>query len=211
VDGGIRFLSNVNGLWLLQESRRVWASAGTPLTYAELTALAAASAPYRSLIDTDHPSLLSPGDLPSRIAALCRMTGQPVPDGPGATARCVLDSLACKYRWVLERASALSGQPVRTVHVVGGGAANQLLCQLTADVTGLPVVAGPVEATAIGNLLIQIISDGGLRDLQEGRELVRSAVPVRRYEPSDGARGAPDGYDRFLGVLAHLAPDPAAP
>lgn len=209
-DGGIRFLSNVNGLWLLQESRRVWASAGAPLTYAELASLAARSAPFRSLIDTDHPSLLSPGDLPSRIADLCRATGQPVPDGPGPTARCVLDSLACKYRWVLERAGVMSGQPVRTVHVVGGGAANELLCQLTADVTGLPVVAGPVEATAIGNLLVQIIADGGLRDLQEARELVRSSFPVRRYEPSSPAQGASDAYDRFGDVMARLDPDPAA-
>ena len=204
VDGGIRFLSNVNGLWLLQESRRVWASAGAALTYGELTSLAARSAAYRSLIDTDHPSLLSPGDLPSRISDLCRTTGQPVPDGPGAIARCVLDSLACKYRWVLERAGALSGQPVRTVHLVGGGAANELLCQLTADVTGLPVIAGPVEATAIGNLLVQIISDGGLRDLQEARELVRSTVPVRRYEPTSEAASAADAYGRFTDVMATL-------
>jgi rhamnulokinase len=209
VDGGIRFLSNVNGLWLLQESRRVWEAAGTALTYAELTSLAARSVPYRSLIDTDHPSLLSPGDLPRRIASLCRATGQPVPDGPGATARCVLDSLACKYRWVLERAGAMSGQPVRTVHVVGGGAANGLLCQLTADVTGKPVIAGPVEATAIGNLLVQILADGGLRDLQEARELVRSAVPVRRYEPTSEAGGAGDAYGRFTDVMARLEPDPA--
>jgi rhamnulokinase len=212
VDGGIRFLSNVNGLWLLQESRRVWAGQGVALSYAELTSLAARSAPYRSLIDTDHPTLLSPGDLPSSIADLCRVTGQPVPDGPGATARCVLDSLACKYRWVLEQAGALTGQPVRTVHVVGGGAANELLCQLTADVTGLPVVAGPVEATAIGNLLVQIIGDGGLRDLEEGRELVRAAVPVRRHDPAEGAGGAgaaADAYGRFRDVLARLEPDRA--
>ena len=210
VDGGIRFLSNVNGLWLLQESRRVWASAGAALTYAELTALAARSAPYRSLIDTDHPSLRSPGDLPSRIAALCRLTGQPVPEGAGAIARCVLDSLACKYRWVLERAGAMAGQPVRTVHVVGGGAANELLCQLTADVTGLPVIAGPVEATAIGNLLVQIIGDGGLRDLQEARALVRSSVSLGRYEPAAETRGAAAAYDRFGDVMARLEPDPAA-
>jgi rhamnulokinase len=210
VDGGIRFLSNVNGLWLLQESRRVWASAGAALTYAELTALAARSAPYRSLIDTDHPSLRSPGDLPSRIAALCQMTGQLVPEGAGEIARCVLDSLACKYRWVLERAGAMAGQPVRTVHVVGGGAANELLCQLTADVTGLPVIAGPVEATAIGNLLVQIIGDGGLRDLQEARALVRSSVSLRRHEPAADARAAADAYDRFGDVMARLEPDPAA-
>ncbi len=180
----------------------MWRNRGTSLSYADLTALAAGSVPYRSLIDPDHPSLRSPGDVPRRIAALCRQAGQPVPDGPGATARCVLDSLACKYRWVLERAGAMSGQPVRTVHVVGGGAANELLCQLTADVTGLPVIAGPIEATAIGNLLLQIVADGGLSDLQEARELVRSAVPVRHYEPKSEAGGAPDAYDRFQAVIA---------
>jgi rhamnulokinase len=208
--GGIRFLSNVNGLWLLQESRRVWRGSGTPLSYAELTALAARSAPYRSLIDPDHPSLLSPGDLPRRIAALCRTTGQPVPDTPGAIARCVLDSLACKYRWVLERAGEVSGRPVRTVHVVGGGAANEVLCQLTADVTGWPVFAGPVEATAIGNLLVQIIADGGLSGLAQARDLVRASVALRRYEPAGRTAGAAAAYDRFREVMARLAPDHAA-
>ena len=210
VGGGIRFLSNVNGLWLLQEARRVWARGGDPLDYAELTALAAGSAPYRSLIDPDHPSLLSPGDVPRRIAALCRAAGQPVPDGPGETARCVLDSLACKYRWVLERASAVSGQSLRTVHVVGGGAANQVLCQLTADLTGLPVIAGPVEATAIGNVLVQIMADGGLDGLAEARALVRSSVPLRRHEPSAETAEAEAGYDRFREVMTLLAPDHAA-
>jgi rhamnulokinase len=210
VGGGIRFLSNVNGLWLLQESRRVWAGGGNPLSYAELTALAARSAPYRSLIDPDHPSLLSPGDVPRRIATLCRATGQPVPDGPGEVARCVLDSLACKYRWVLERASAVSGQPLRTVHVVGGGAANEVLCQLTADLTGLPVVAGPVEATALGNLLVQIMADGGLSGLAEARALVRSSVPLRRHEPGGETAEAEACYDRFRKVMARLAPEHAA-
>jgi rhamnulokinase len=210
VGGGIRFLSNVNGFWLLQESRRVWAAEGKPFSYSELTALAARSAPYRSFIDPDHPSLLSPGDLPRRIAALCRRTGQPVPHEPGAITRCVLDSLACKYRWVLEGASAISGQPLRTVHVVGGGAANELLCQLTADLTGLPVVAGPVEATAIGNLLVQIMADGGLAGLPEARALVRSSFALRRHEPAGERTGAEAGYERFRTVMARLAPEDAA-
>jgi rhamnulokinase len=210
VGGGIRFLSNVNGLWLLQESRRVWANGGSPPSYADLTALAARAAPYRSLIDPDHPSLRSPGDVPRRIAGLCRTTGQPVPDGPGAIARCVLDSLACKYRWVLERASAISGQPLRTVHVVGGGAANEVLCQLTADLTGLPVVAGPVEATAIGNLLVQLMADGGVSGLDEARALVRASVPLRRHEPAAETSGAEAGYERFRKVMASLAPEHAA-
>jgi rhamnulokinase len=210
VGGGIRFLSNVNGLWLLQESRRVWASAGNSLSYTEIAALAARSVPYRSLIDPDHPSLLSPGDVPRRIAALCRATGQPVPDGPGAMARCVLDSLACKYRWVLERASAISGQPLRTVHVVGGGAANEVLCQLTADLTGLPVVAGPVEATAIGNLLVQIMADGGVDGLPEARALVRSSVSLRHHEPTSETVEAEACYERFRAVMARLVPEDAA-
>jgi rhamnulokinase len=209
VGGGIRFQSNVNGLWLLQEARRVWADGGDPLGYAELTALAAGAEPYRSLIDPDHPSLLSPGDLPRRIAVLCRATGQPVPEGPGPIARCILDSLACKYHWVLERASTVSGQPLRTVHIVGGGAANEVLCQLTADLTGLPVVAGPVEATAIGNLLVQIMADGALGDLAEARAVVRASVTLRRHEPGDPGR-AEAGYGRFRDVMARLAPGHAA-
>jgi rhamnulokinase len=210
VGGRIRFLSNVNGLWLLQESRRVWASGGNPLGYAELTAQAARSTPYRSLIDPDHPSLLSPGDIPRRIADLCRATGQPIPEGPAAIARCVLDSLACKYRWVLERASTVSGQPLRTVHVVGGGAANEVLCQLTADLTGMPVVAGPREATAIGNLLVQIMADGGLSGLAEARAVVRSSVQLRHYQPAGNSAGADAAYDRFGEVMARLAPEHAA-
>ncbi|GAA0266342.1 rhamnulokinase family protein [Cryptosporangium japonicum] len=205
VGGRFRFLSNVNGLWLLQESRRVWASAGHALGYSELTALAAGSAPYRSLIDPDHPSLLSPGDLPGRIAALCRLTGQPVPVGPAEVTRCILDSLACKYHWVLTRAAAVSGQRIRTVHLFGGGAANTVLCRLTAELTGLPVVAGPNEATAIGNLLVQVMADGKLSDLSEARAVVRSSVPLRRYEPTDGSTGADAAYARFRDVVTRLA------
>lgn len=205
VGGRIRFLSNVNGLWLLQEARRVWARGADPLGYAELAGMAATATAYRSVIDPDHPSLLSPGDVPRSIAALCRATGQPVPDDAAATVRCILDSLACKYRWVLERASALTGRPLRTVHVVGGGAANALLCRLTADQTGVPVVAGPVEATAIGNLLVQIMADGGLDGLEQARALVRGSVGLRRHEPAADRTGAEAGYARFGEVMARLA------
>ena len=201
VGGTVRFLSNVNGLWLLQECRRAWTTAGEPPSYAALIAHAREARPYRSLIDPDHPSLLGPGDMPSRIAARCRATGEPEPRNRGEVVRCVLDSLACTYRWVLDRATALVGHPVGVVHIVGGGAANPLLCQQTADVTGLPVVAGPVEATGVGNLLVQAMADGRLAGLPDIRAVVRASFPLRRYGPADHGGAAEDAYGRFPQVL----------
>ena len=207
VGGTVRFLSNVNGLWLLQECRRTWTTAGAPPSYAALIALARQAQPYRSLIDPDHPSLLGPGDMPARIAARCRATGEPVPGTPGEVVRCVLDSLACTYRWVLDRATALVGHPVEVVHIVGGGAANPLLCQQTADVTGRPVVAGPVEATGVGNLLVQAMADGGLDGLPDIRAVVR-----RRSRCGATARPAARGGGgrlRSLPAAARGPPDKA--
>jgi len=202
VDGTVRFLSNVNGLWLLQECRRAWATAGESPSYAALIEHAGRAQPYRSLIDPDHPSLLGPGDMPARIAARCRAIGEPVPETRGDVVRCVLDSLACKYRWVLDRATALVGHPVEVIHVVGGGAADPLLCQQTSDVTGLPVVAGPVEATGVGNLLVQAMADGQIDGLPDIRAVVRASFPLRSYGPGERRRVAEDAYGRFPQLLA---------
>ncbi|MGI5131196.1 rhamnulokinase [Pseudonocardia sp. CA-107938] len=202
----VRFLSNVNGLWLLQECRRTWTTAGEGPSYAALVAAADRAQPYRSLIDPDHPSLLGAGDMPALIAARCRATGEQVPGTQGEVVRCVLDSLACKYRWVLDQAAALVGRPVDVVHVVGGGAANSLLCQLTADVTGRPVVAGPVEATGVGNLLVQAMADGRLDGLADIRAVVRASFPLRSHDPAGRRGAAEDAYGRFRRLLA----DPGA-
>ena len=186
VDGTVRYLRNVMGLWLLQECLRAWGPS------ADLSALltAAQHAPARrSLVDAADPVFLAPGAMPERIAEACRSCGQPVPRDRAETVRCILDSLAEAYRRALHEAAALSGRRITHVHIVGGGALNTLLCQLTADATGLPVIAGPVEAAAVGNLLIQARAAGaldGAGDLAELRALVSRTQQLRRYEPSRG-------------------------
>src|SRR5215213_5234195 len=181
--GTTRFLKNVMGLWLLQECRRNWARQGREYSYEELTRFAEEAPMDGPLVDPDHPLFLSPGDMPSRIRRLCRTTGQEGPEEPGAMTRCVLESLALKYRWALEKAEEITGRRVGVVHIVGGGARNELLCQLTADATRRLVRAGPVEATALGNLMVQAYAGGWLSSLGEIRESVRRSVEVRDYEP----------------------------
>ncbi|WP_189239148.1 rhamnulokinase [Planomonospora parontospora] len=185
VDGTIRYLRNVMGLWLLQESLRAWGEPDLP----ELLRRAADRPAFASVIDVDDAVFLPPGDMPARIADACRATGQPVPESPAAVVRCVLDSLALAHRRAVRQAQELSGRHVDAVHVVGGGARNALLCQLTADACGLPVVAGPVEATALGNVLVQARAAGvagpGLPEL---RALVRETQDLVRYEPRGDAR-----------------------
>lgn len=184
VAGTVRYLRNVAGLWLLQESLRCWAEAGDPQDLPALLAAAGDVPALRTVVDVDDPAFAPPGDMPARIAAAARRTGQPVPERPAEVARCVLDSLALAYRRAVRTAVALSGRDVEVVHVVGGGARNALLCGLTADATGLPVVAGPVEATAIGNLLTQALALGELSGgLTAMREVVRASVELVTHHP----------------------------
>jgi rhamnulokinase len=185
VDGTVRYLRNVAGLWLLQESLRTWADAGTPQDLATLLAAAADLPALRTVVDVDDPAFAAPGDMPARIAAAARRTRQPVPSTPAEVTRCVLDSLALAYRRAVRCAAALSGRDVDVVHVVGGGARNALLCRLTADATGLPVVAGPVEATAVGNLLTQALALGDLSGgLPAAREVVRASSALVTHRPA---------------------------
>jgi rhamnulokinase len=208
-DDTIRLLRNVMGLWLVQECRRAWRQAGRDLDYDELHRAAREAPADVSLFDPDQPSLLRGGDMPALIAAACTATGQQEPAGPGAIIRSILVSLACKYRLVLERLQSVSGRPIEVVHVVGGGVRNTLLCQLTADVLGLPVLAGPEEATALGNVLVQAHACGELSSLAQMRELVARSVQVERYEPA-GARAAnEETYSRFLSVTGLEAGGPA--
>jgi rhamnulokinase len=184
VDGRIRYLRNVTGLWLLQESMRTWERSGEPQNLGALVSAAAELGVGGPLVDPDDPVFLAPGDMPTRIAAACRASDQVVPETRAELVRCILDSLAAAFARTLRDAVRLSHRDVRVVHLVGGGSQNDLLCQLTADATGLPIIAGPAEATAIGNVVVQARAigsiDGGIETL---RDLVRRTQPLRRFEP----------------------------
>jgi len=196
VCGTFRVLKNITGLWLLQECRKSWAKTRV-YSYDELARLAEGAGAFVSLLDPDHPEFLNPPDMPRAIQGFCQGTGQPVPGETGAFVRAILESLALAYRHALAQLKELSGQAMGRVHVIGGGSRNRLLCQFTADATGLPVVAGPVEATAIGNLLIQAMALGRIKDLEEMRKIVRDSFALALYEPHP----SPDwdaAYDRFL-------------
>jgi rhamnulokinase len=195
VDGTVRYLRNVMGLWVLSESIRTWDAAGLPADLADLLAAAARVPALTTVVDVDDAAFLPPGDMPSRIAAAAARTGQAPPQSQAETVRCILDSLALAYRRAVREAAQLSGQEVAVVHVVGGGVRNELLCQLTADATGLPVVAGPVEAAALGNVLVQARAAGVLTgDLTALRVVGARGQALRRYEPGvlvrDDARWA---------------------
>nr|WP_238355154.1 rhamnulokinase family protein [Kribbella sandramycini] len=188
VDGRIRFLRNVMGLWILQECQRSWADDDL----GQLLREAAAARPFAVLIDPDAPEFLAPGGMPQRITDHIRRTGQEVPQSRGAVVRCILESLALAYRRTLRAAQQIADKPVDVVHVIGGGSQNELLCQLTADACGLPVLAGPVEASALGNVLVQARALGEpLPDLAAMRALVRSTHHLRRYTP----QGKPADWD----------------
>jgi rhamnulokinase len=185
VDGTVRYLRNVSGLWLLQESMRTWRDQGDEQHLPTLLAAAAEVPSLRTVIDVDHPDFTPPGGMPARIARAALASGQPMPSGPAETTRCILDSLALGYRRAVRDAARLSGVDVEVVHLVGGGTRNELLCRLTADATGRPVVAGPTEGTAVGNLLVQALAIGALDGgLPAVREVVAASTPVRRWEPT---------------------------
>jgi rhamnulokinase len=196
VDGTIRYLRNVMGLWPLQECLREWGRPDLP----ELLRDAAREPAFAAVVDLDDPAFLPPGDMAARIAAACRAAGQPAPDGRAAMVRCILDSLALAHRRAVRTAQELSGQHVDVVHIVGGGALNALLCRLTADACELPVLAGPVEATALGNVLVQArtagILHGGLGAL---RALLGDTQEIVRYEPA-GDPAAWRSAERRIGV-----------
>jgi rhamnulokinase len=200
VAGTTRLLKNIMGLWLVQESRRTWARAGRDLSYDELIPRAAASRPFASLVDPDDASFMAPGDMPARLAEFCTRTGQQAPGDEGAFVRCALESLALKYRWTIERLEEILGTTIRTIHVVGGGTKNALLCQFTADACGRPVHAGPIEATAVGNVLLQAMGRGRVGSLADARAIVARSFPVAVYEPRD-ASAWDEAAGRFAGLV----------
>jgi rhamnulokinase len=205
VGGAFRVLRNVAGLWLLQECRREWARQGREFSYDELLARAAEAPPLQALVDPDDAAFAEPGDMPARIRAVCVRGGQPPPEEPGAVARCLLESLALKHAHVLELVREATGLAPTEVHVVGGGARNELLCRWTAEAAGLPVLAGPVEATAVGNLLVQAMALGELATLAEARDVVRASFAPTVHEPQDAERWR-EARERFEELVA--APRP---
>jgi rhamnulokinase len=198
--GTTRLLKNVMGLWLVQECRRAWLREGDAAGYDELAALAAAAA-SGALFDPDLPDLLAPGDMPARIRVACAAAGQDAPGDRPALLRAIFDSLACKYRLVLEQLEQVTGRTIDTVHVIGGGSRNTFLCQLTANVTRRLVLAGPAEAAALGNVLVQMHAFGDVGSPAQMRELVRGSTELRVFEPDAAADTWNALYGRFGAVL----------
>jgi rhamnulokinase len=195
--GTVRFLKNIAGMWLLQECRRAWALEGREYSYDELAQLAAAAPPFTAVIDPD--AFLEPGRMPEKIAEYCRRTGQPAPEPPGPMCRTILESLALRYRQVLESLESLLGRRIERIHIVGGGSRNRVLNQFVADATGRPVIAGPAEATAAGNVAVQAIGAGLLKDLREARDLIRRSFPMTVFEPKPQADWDA-AYQRFCAL-----------
>ena len=185
IDGTYRLLKNVMGLWLVQECRRSFARSGSDLDYGELTRLASAAEPFRSLVNPNATQFLSPDDMAAELRDWCRGTNQPVPETEGQFVRCALESLALKYRDVLRGLQKLTGETVEVVHIVGGGCQNRLLNQLTANACGVPVIAGPVEATALGNVLVQARASGDVGTLADIRKIVSASTGLEYFSPEE--------------------------
>jgi rhamnulokinase len=200
VGGTFRFCKNIAGLWLVQECRRTWGREGEEFSYDDLTRMAAQAKSFQAVLDPDHGEFLKPGDMPARIRAYCEMTRQPVPESKGAIIRCVLEGIALKYRWVLERAEEILRRRLDPLHIVGGGTKNRLLSQFTADAIGRQVICGPIEATATGNIVVQAMALGHFASLEQGREVVRKSFEVSTYEPANRA-GWDDAYGRLLTLM----------
>jgi rhamnulokinase len=197
----VRLLKNIIGLWLVQECRRQWAKEGKKYDFDTLEQLAAAAPPFVSLINPDDPRFLSPDNMPEKIAGFCRETGQPVPANPGAFMRCIYESLALLYRVVLRRLERLTGKKIERLHIVGGGSKATTLNQCTANALKIPVLAGPAECTATGNLLIQAIALGHLPSHAAAREVVRNSFELKTVTPQSAAEwdAAAARFEKLLG------------
>ena len=200
VGGTTRILKNICGLWLIQECRRVWNQSGRDWDWEDLNRLSAAAKPLVSFIDPDAQAFMAPDDMPEAIRRFCSQTNQPVPENEGAVLRCALDSLAMKFRHVLGMCEELGGGRIETIHIVGGGTRNRQLCQAAADACNRRVVAGPIEATATGNLMMQAVAAGDVGSIAEAREVIRRSFEVDQYEPRE-TEAWDAAYDKFLGLL----------
>jgi len=201
VGGTTRLLKNITGLWLVQECRRVWNRSGENLHWEDLNRLGAAQRPLRSFVNPDAHDFLAPADMPEAIRRFCQNSGQTVPDDKGSVLRCALESIAMKFRQVLGYLEALAGGRIETIHIVGGGIQNKQLCQAAADACGRRVVAGPIEATATGNVMMQAVAAGDVASIAEAREVIRRSFPVEEFEPKNTAAWD-EAYPRFLKVVS---------
>ena len=200
VSNTIRLLKNIAGLWLVQECRRVWQQEGSKLSWEDMVAQAAASTPLVSLVNPDVTEFVAPANMPQAICDFCRRTAQPVPDSQGAVTRCVFESLALRYRMVLNRIQRLTASSIDTIHIVGGGTQNGLLCQMAADACNCRVLAGPVEATAIGNVMMQSVAQGDVDSISQGREVIRNSFEIKEFTPQATAPWDA-AYQRFEELL----------
>ncbi|HTY37485.1 MAG TPA: rhamnulokinase family protein [Bacteroidota bacterium] len=203
VGGTFRFLKNIMGLWLLQQCRKEWASE-KQYEYSELVSLAENAAPFRSLLNPDYEGFFNPASMSAAIVEYCRKSGQPAPASHGEFVRAILESLALKYRQTLDQLQQLTGRAVNRIHVIGGGAQNALLCQYTANATGTTVIAGPVEATAIGNIMVQALAAGHVGSLQDIRTVVRHSFDPVTYRPQETGQWQ-EAYGRYqqLTIMSH--------
>ncbi|MDR1795958.1 MAG: rhamnulokinase [Clostridiales Family XIII bacterium] len=201
-EGNIRFLKNVMGSWPVQESCRQWAREGKAYSYADLDAMCLASSPLGSYVDVDDPVFIKDGNMPARVVRACEQTGQKAPQTPGEVVRVLYESLALKYRAVIGELEACTGKRYTAIHIIGGGSQSELLCRMAASATGLPVHAGPVEATALGNASMQLIAAGELASVAEARKVIADSYPVKTYLPEAGMEEA---YGRFESVVLHRA------
>lgn len=200
VGGTTRLLKNIAGLWLIQECRRIWQEEGRKLEWFHLVEAANESTPLASFIEPDLARFVSPKSMPNEIRTFCRETGQTVPESDGAIIRCALESLAMRYRMVLEWLEELVGNRIETIHIVGGGTQNELLCQMAANACGRRVVTGPIEATAIGNLMQQLIANGDVGSISDARQIIANSFDLTTYEP-EHASVWNEAYPRFLEIL----------
>ena len=201
VFGRINIMKNIMGLWLIQESRRQWKREGREYSFDEMSDAALAAEPFRCIIDPDNALFNAAGDMPERIRQFCRSTGQPEPEGIGGIVRTIFESLALRYRWTAEKLEELTGKRYSTINMIGGGTKDQLLCRFCAAGTGRKVLAGPVEATAIGNILMQAYAGGEIASIDEARRIVRNSFDIKVYEPDNTLGGNWDAaYAKFLSI-----------
>lgn len=206
-EGGVekifRVLKNIMGLWLLQECKRIWLSIGKDYSYLDLINMAASSSPFKTLIDPDHGSLLNPDNMPEALSKLAEKAGEPGMENTAEFARCIFESLAFRYRKTLEELKQISDKQIERIYIIGGGSQNELLCQFAANSTGLPVISGPVEGTALGNIMVQAMARGKVASLAQIRSVVRNSFELKKYLPENTLEWN-NNYSRFLEVCDRI-------